>query len=85
MAGDRRRADVDRDAVGPVVETRPDAADQRAVVDGDGHLVVAGAQGRLERPDDVEVGLQPGQVPFGLECVDQPGEVARSARPARAA
>ena len=36
VAGDRRRADVDRDAERPVVEARPDAGDRAPVVDRDG-------------------------------------------------
>ena len=31
---------------------------------------------RLERADDVEVGLEAGQLPFALERLEQPGEVA---------
>ena len=31
---------------------------------------------RLERPDDLEVGLEAGQLPLALERLEQPGEVA---------
>ena len=41
VAGDRRRADVERDAERPIVQARPDAGDRRAVVDRDGDAVVA--------------------------------------------
>ena len=47
-----------------------------AVVDRDGHAVLAGLERRLERPDDLEVGLEPGQLPLALERLEQPGEVA---------
>ena len=77
MAGDRGRADIDRHAERPVVEARPDAGQPAAVVDRHGDLVVARLERGLERPDDVEVGLEPGQAPLGLERIVQPGEVAR--------
>ena len=76
VARDRGRPDVDRDAVGRLVETRPDRDDLAAFVDRDGHPVLAGLERRLERPDDLEVRLQPGQLPLALERLEQPGEVA---------
>ena len=76
MAGDRGRADVDGDAVGPLVEAGPDGDHLVGLVDGDGHAVPAGRERRLELADDVEVGLETGQVPFAFERLEQPGEVA---------
>jgi hypothetical protein len=76
VAGDRGRADVDRDAVRRLVETRPDGDHVMSAVDRHGHPVRTFREGRLERADDVEVGLQPGQLPLSLERLEQPGEVA---------
>ena len=45
VAGDRGRADVDRDPVGAVVEARPDGRHLVAVVDRHRHPVVAARQG----------------------------------------
>ena len=67
VAGDRRRADVDRDAVGLVVQARPDAGDRLLVMDRDRDAVLARLERRLERPDDVEVGLEIVEVPLALE------------------
>ena len=68
VTGDRRRTDVDGDAVGGLVKARPDADDLAALVDGDGDPVRALLEGRLERADDLEVSL----------------EIASAATPARA-
>ena len=76
VAGDRRRPDVDRDAVGRLVEAGPDGDDLAALVDRDGDPVPAGLERRLERPDDLEVRLESGQLPLALERLEQPGEVA---------
>ena len=75
VAGDRRRADVDRHAVGRLVEAGPDGDDLAAAMDGDGHAVLAGLERRLEAPNDGEVRAEPGQAPFALEGVEQPAEV----------
>ena len=58
VAGDRRRADVDRDAVRRLVEARPDRDDLTAVVDRDGHAVLPGLERGLEGADDLEVRLE---------------------------
>ena len=77
VAGDRRRADVDGDAVGLLVEARARSPmTWRAVVDRDGDPVVALLERRLERADDLEVGLEAGQLPLALERLEQPGQVA---------
>ena len=76
VARDRRRADVDGDAVGRLVEPRPDADDLVSLVDRDGHAVLALLERRLERPDDLEVRLEIGQLPLALERLEQPREVA---------
>ena len=47
------------------------------VVDRDGDRVAALLERRLERPDDVEVGREVGEVPFAFEGVEEPDEVAR--------
>ena len=75
MAGDRRRADVDRDAVDLLVETGPDGRHVAPVVDSDRDRVAALLERRLERPDDVEVGGQAGQVPLALEGVEEADQV----------
>ena len=85
VAGDRRRADVDGDAVRLLVQARPDGRHVAPVVDRDRDRVAALLERRLERPDDVEVGVEVGQLPLALERVEEPGEVARSATRARAA
>ena len=41
MPGDRRRADVEGDPEGAVVQSRPDRGDRAPVVDGDGHRAVS--------------------------------------------
>ena len=74
--GDRRRADVDRDAVRLVVEARPDGDDLAPLVDRDRHPVLAGLERRLERAHDLEVRLQPGQLPLALERLEQARQVA---------
>ena len=76
VAGDRRRADVDRDAVGRLVQARPDADDLPRLVNRHRHPVLALLERRLERPDDLEVRLQAGQLPLALEGLEQPREVA---------
>ena len=83
VTGDRRRTDVDGDAVGGLVEARPDADDLAALVDRDGDPVRALLEGRLERADDLEVRLESGQLPLALERLEQPGEVARRRRELR--
>ena len=85
VAGDRRRADVDRDAVGRVVEARPDRRDLVAVVDRDRDPVLARLERRLERADDLEVGLEAGQLPTRARAPRTAGRGRRSARRARAA
>jgi hypothetical protein len=77
VAGDRRRPDIDRDAVRLVMEPRPDAGHGSSLVDRDSDLVRPLFQRRLERPDDLEVGFQVGQAPLGFERLEQPNEVAR--------
>ena len=76
VARDRGRPDVDGHAVGRLVETRPDGDDLAALVDRDRHPVLARLERRLERPDDLEVRLETGQLPLPLERLEQPGEVA---------
>ena len=77
MAGDRRRADVDGDAVRLLVEARPDRRHVPPVVDRDGDRIAALLERRLERADDVEVGGQAGQVPLALEGVEEAHQVSR--------
>ena len=48
VARDRRRADVERDPVGGLVEAGPDRGEVGAVVDGDGDAPVAGAERPLQ-------------------------------------
>ncbi len=76
MAGDGGRADVDGDAVGLVVEARPDADHLTALVDRDGDPVLAGLERGLERADDLEVRVEVGELPLALERLEQAGEVA---------
>ncbi len=76
MAGDGRRADVDRDTVRAVVEPWPDGDDVAAAVYRDGDPVRAGGQGRLHPADDGEVGAQVMEAPLGRERVEEPPEVA---------
>ena len=76
VAGDRRRADVDRDAERPVVEAGPDRDDLGAVMDRHRHGVVALLERGLERADDAEVGPQVRQAPLALERLLEAGEVA---------
>ncbi len=47
------------------------------VMDRDGDRVAALLERRLERPDDVEVGREVGEVPFAFEGVEEPDQVAR--------
>ena len=84
VAGDRRRADVDRDAVRPVVEAGPDRDDLAPVVDRDGHRVVALLERRLERPDDAEVGPEVRRAPTRSRAPPGAGRGRPSARRARA-
>ena len=77
VAGDRRRADVEGDAVGGVVEAGPDARDHRRVVDGDRDRPAARAQGLLQPRQDVVVAREPAQLPLALERLAQAAEVAR--------
>ena len=74
--GDGGRADVDRDAERPVVESGPDRDDVAAAVDRDRDAVAALRQGALERTDHGEVGAQAVQAPLRPERVEQPPEVA---------
>ncbi len=55
--------DVDRDAERAIVEARPDAGDDAAVVDRHGDAVAARLEGRLEGADHLEVGLEARAVP----------------------
>ncbi len=64
VAGDRRRADVDRDPVGPLVETWPDPRDRPPAVDGDRDGVLPGLEGGLERADHRQVGVEVVEVPL---------------------
>ena len=76
VAGDRRRSDIDRDPIRRLVEPRPDSDDVVAGVDRHGDTVLAGFEGRLEGAHDLEVRLEARQLPFTLERLEQPGQVA---------
>ena len=77
MPGDRRRADVERDPEGAVVQPRPDRGDRAPVVDGDGHRAVSFAQRRLQLGEHLSVGVERVEIPLGGERGLQPPEVAR--------
>ena len=76
MRGDRRRADVDGEAVDALVEARPHRDDLAAAVHGDGHLPLALAQRRLQLLQHAHVALEARQPPLELERVLEPAEVA---------
>ena len=77
MPGDRRRADVERDPVRGVVETRPHRGQVGVVVHRDGDLPRALAQRLLQAREDVVVDREPGELPLALERLAQPAEIAR--------
>ena len=52
------------------------AMTSRPPMDGHGHGVLAGFERRLERPHDLQVRLEIGQLPLPLERLEQAGEVA---------
>ena len=83
VAGDRRRADVDRDAVGRFVEAGPDRDDLVGLVDRDRDAVLPRLERRLEGAHDLEIRLEIGQLPLALERLEQPGEVAGRRRELR--
>ncbi len=76
VAGDGRRADVDRHPVGLLVQAGPDADDLASLVDRDGDPVLPLLERRLEVAHDLEVRLEIGQLPLALERLEQPGQVA---------
>ncbi len=77
VAGDRGRADVDRDAVG---RGRGGPARPRSAARPSWTATVTrqlpAAQRRLQGPEHAEVGRQVGQAPLALERLEEPGEVA---------
>ena len=83
MRRDRRRADVDRDAVGAVVEAGPGRRDGVPVVDRHRDLPVALAQRASDRADDLQVGIEVVEVPLAGERVLEPPEIARRRRQGR--
>ena len=71
------RAHVDGDTIGLVAEAGPDRDELALVVDRDGHLPAALAQALLQRLHDVEIAGEPGELPFGLERLQEAPQVAR--------
>ena len=76
VAGDRRRPDVDRDAVGDVHEPRPDRDQVVAAVDGDRDRVPAGGQRGLEVDEHPCVDREAVEGPLHGERVEQQAQVA---------
>ena len=76
MRGDRRRSDVDRDAVHALAEPRPHGDDLRAAVHGDRHLPRALAQRRLQLLQHAHVAGESGQSPLEFERVLEAAQVA---------
>ena len=75
VPGDRRRADVEGDPQGAIVEPGPDPADHVPVVDRHCDPVVARVERRLEVADHLEIGLEAGQAPLPLQRDEHAGEV----------
>ena len=76
VAGDRRRPDVDRDAVGDVDEARPDRDQVVAAMHGDRDGVPAGGQGGLEVDEHPRVDREAVERPLRGERVEQQAQVA---------
>ncbi len=76
VAGEGRRADVEGDAQGVLVEAGPDGRDDARLVDRDGHAVRARLQRGRQGADDLEVRRETGEAPFGGQGVLQAGQVA---------
>ena len=86
VAGDGRRPDVDRDAVGDVHEPRPDRDQVVAAVDGDRDGVPAGGECGLEVDEHPRVDREAVERPLRGERVEQQPQVAAAlarARPGR--
>jgi hypothetical protein len=64
MRGDRRRADVDREAIGAVVEVRPDADDPVSGVHRHGHFPRALAERLLQALQAPEVAGEIAELPL---------------------
>src|SRR5262249_55862864 len=79
VPGDRRRADVEGNAVRAVVESWPDAGDRLTVVDGDRDRAVSGAQCGLQGCEDGRIGCETLEAPLVLERILESTEIARSA------
>ena len=76
MRRDRRGTDVDRHAEGLVTESRPHGDDLLAVVHRDGRLPLALAERRLQVAEHREVAGEARELPFTLERLHQPAQVA---------
>ena len=74
---DRGRADVDREAEGPLVQSRPDADDLLLGVHRHGDLPGSGAQRRLQHLQHGQIAGEILEAPLGFERLEQPAQIAR--------
>ncbi len=77
MRRDRRRADIDRHAVGLVAEARPHRDDGAVVMDRHGDLPFALAQGSLQGLHDMEIAGEARELPLSLQRLVEPLQIAR--------
>ena len=73
---DRRRADVDRRSVHPVLQAGPHRDDVAVAVDCDGDPPVAVPQRRLERLEHLQVAAQVREAPLLAKCRLDPAQIA---------
>ena len=67
VRGDRRRTDVDGEAIRFFMESGPDRNDARRVVHGDRDLPLSGAQGRLQLLQDRQIAFEILELPLARE------------------
>ena len=76
VSGDGGGADIDREPVDVLVQARPDGDDLLAAVHRGGDLPGPLAQGGLQGAQDRDLAGEPGELPFALERLHEPLQVA---------